>query len=210
MKLSISVPEQLWARAKAASGGANASHLVQEALRRYVEDGVAKPAYSLAPPEDVVDAWGALRGQFASEARQRFEQGYRAAVTAFAELSWSRLEFLAEDCRFDVKGWAESFRRLAEDIELRMSTPGHVSQYPPEVADVTVAEVNALFTALGAWARPHGGGSDWEWEPSPTYVRGFTQAARDLWRDINEGTPTTTEISLKEVVRHEPQKSRQP
>jgi len=185
MKLSISVPNELWDRARAAGNDANPSHLVQEALHRYVEERGRKPAYPLTPPDDVASAKGAVRERFANEARKKFEDGYRAALTAFPVLSWNDIEFLANSYRFDVKRWAHSYAALAEDPDLRKAMPGYVSQFP-EGADVDAAVVQALMNALGAWAAPHGMS---EWEPGATYARGFEQAARDVWREITEGTP---------------------
>lgn len=185
MKLSVSVPDDLWDQAKALGGDAQSSHLIQQALRRYVEDGGSKPAYSTSAPADIADALQTVQKRFAEEAREEFERGYRAAVTAFPKLQWSDIEFLANTFRFDVKRWARNYRDIAEDVELRKGemTPGYVSHYPPDV-DVNVETVKALMEAIGGWVAPFDMA---EWSPRPTYARGFTQAMRDLWRTINEG-----------------------
>ncbi len=193
MKMSISVPDTLWTRARAAGGDANPSHLVQDALRRYVKDGGAKSAYSLTAPEDVAEALGAVREQFTGQARALFEEGYRAAVAAFHKLSWHDIEFLADSFRFDVKRWAESYQRLDAIAARRDSMTAHEKSLYPEAAEVEVT-LQALVTALGDWANPHGSS---ELEPGPTYVRGFTQAARDLWREISEGDSAAARTGLE-------------
>ena len=46
--------------------------------------------------------------------------------------------------------------------------------------------VRALIPALGTLVSPYG--DDLEFDPSTTYLRGFTQAMRDIWSSVAEGT----------------------
>ena len=75
VKLSVSVPDDLWDRARAVGGDQSPSHLVQSALRRLVADASKAPGYSTEPPADAAEALQAASAKYAAEARNAFEIG---------------------------------------------------------------------------------------------------------------------------------------
>jgi hypothetical protein len=173
VKLSVSVPDELWERARGQHPDLKDSHLVQEAL-----DAYTKPAdtagFSLDIPDDAKEAFEAARNQLASFARAQYEDGYRAAVELTPKLGWWYVQRLAED-HFNVKAWCSSL--ASTNVEEKM---GQI----PEGWGTDDAVIGALVKALGNLVEPWGDNSP---EPSIPYLRGFTQAFRDLWVKVNVG-----------------------
>ncbi len=172
MKLSVSVPDELWDRARGLRPDLKDSHLIQNAL-----EGFTKPAevagYSVAMPEDAKPAFEAAREKLAAHARGEFEEGYRAGVEIVPSLSWWDIQSLADRHRFAVKEWARGYSDSVVNAEL-----GNI---PTDwAADPDV--VSALLKALGNLVPPFG---DDMFTPSIPYLRGFTQAFRDLWEQVN-------------------------
>ncbi len=175
MKLSVSIPDDLWDEAKALGTDLNPSHLVQEALRRWVEDASRKPSFSVDRPGDIEADFETARMRFAEEARTEFERAYRTAVQVAVKLPWREIEYLAEHYKFNVERWAKANRESALMADL--------GQIPEDWAPQTEV-INALIEGLGGLAHPTG---DEMWHPSPTYLKGFAQAMRDLWTSVTEG-----------------------
>ncbi len=175
MKLSVSIPDDLWDEARALGKDLNPSHLVQEGLRRWVEEAARKPGFSVDRPEDIEADFETARARFAEEARAEFERAYRKAVQVAAKLPWREIEFLAEHYKFNVERWAKATRESA-----LMAMEGRIpKEWAPK--DETV---RAMIDGLGGLAHPVG---DEMWQPSPTYLKGFTQGMRDLWTTVMEG-----------------------
>ena len=174
MKLSVSVPDELWERASAQRPDLKTSVLVQEALESWTRpEGTA--GYSLARPEGVEELFEAARERLAAEARAQFERGYRAALEAAPSLAIWHIESLAEK-RYDVKAWIEPIvgGRVAMAVgQIPDPSPGE-----PDLA--MVALIRALGSLSGPWA-------DDMFRPGPAYLRGFAQAMRELFDEVVAG-----------------------
>jgi hypothetical protein len=173
MKLSVSVPDALWEKAQTKRPDLKDSHLVQEALESFT-----KPAdtagFSLAMPDDAKEAFEVAREHLATMARAQFEDGYRAAVEAIPHLGWWNVQGLAED-HFDVKSWARSL--VDSNVNAKL---GNI----PEDWGTEDKVIGALIKPLGSLLPPYGDNSP---RPSIPFLRGFTQAFRDLWEQVNAG-----------------------
>jgi hypothetical protein len=173
MKLSVSVPDPLWESAHELRPDLNPSALVQEALGSWVRTRSATP-YPVGRPPEADAGFAAARARMTATARAEFERGYLAAVTCAETLDWVYLHSLARD-RFEVKSWAERIANEAVQADM-----GNIPRdWAPEPETV-----HALLKALGNIVHPFG---DDMFAPSVPYLRGFTQAMRDLWTDAVEG-----------------------
>jgi hypothetical protein len=95
MKLSVSVPDDLWLEVSKVMSGLSPSHLIQEALRRWLAARSAPAGYSTEAPAEANEALAALRKRFVEKARQEFERGYRDALATADALEWQDIELLA-------------------------------------------------------------------------------------------------------------------
>jgi hypothetical protein len=181
MKVSVSVPDGLWDRARSQRPDLNNSHLVQEALETFT-----KPAdtagFSLAMPDDVAGAFQAARDQLASLARTQFEEGYRAAVELTPKLGWWYVQRLVE-AHYDVKAWCSSV--ASSNVEEKL---GHI----PKGWGTDDEVIAGLLKALGNLVEPWG---DDSFGPSIPYLRGFAQAFRELWEQVNVGESAGVEAT---------------
>jgi hypothetical protein len=175
MKLSVSVPDDLWSEARHIRPDLNPSHLVQQALEAWTSGRAAPPFLGSRPP-DADAAFASARDRFAAGARSEFERGYRAALVAAEALEFGYLQSLASD-RFDVVAWARGIGQTRVQADL-----GNI----PKDWAPGPATINAIVDALGSLVPPFG---DDAFEPSTPYLRGFAQAMRDLWEAAVEGAP---------------------
>ena len=174
MKLSVSVPDPLWHRATELRPELNPSHLVQAALERLV-DAAATATLPIHRPTASAKAFIEARDRLLSQARSEFEEGYSAALEAVEKVPLWSLESLATRFSFDVKRWASGYASDAVNADL-----GNI---PKEWAPDS-ALIGALGRGLGSVVSPF---FDDSFSPSVAYVRGFSQALRDLWTDVYEG-----------------------
>jgi hypothetical protein len=215
MKLSVSVPDELWNEARSLAQDSTTSAVVQEALRRWVNQAHPKPQYVEGLPEDVLAALRETRGRLGEEAHMESKRGYVYGVETAQRLPWWAIESLADHYRFDVREWAKDWARTAfqldmtkppadpQDVDkaIKRRRPGR----RPGLFDWTHADaairaeaegakdaspdpyvvIRALIPALGILVPPYG--DDSGFAPSTTYLQGFTQAMRDLWSSVTEG-----------------------
>jgi hypothetical protein len=181
MKLSVSVPDDLWSAAREIRPDLNPSHLVQQALEAWTSMRAA-PAFSRDRPPDADAAFVSVRDSVAAIARTEFERGYRAALSAAHVLEFGHLQSLSRG-RFDLATWARGIADAAVEADL-----GHI----PKHWGPKPATIGALVETLGNLVPPFG---DNEFGPSAPYLRGFAQAMRDLWEAAVEGAPSASEGS---------------
>lgn len=199
MKLSVSVPDQLWEQAQAADGR-NPSQLVQEALRRLVEETDAAPAYAPEPPDEYKQAIASVADRLSKEAGAEFLLGYQAAANATKELPWFLVEQLAEHFAFNVTRWANNWRDWVEMAVL--------GKLPPDDADPPdVVVTGALRTALGTHASPY---DKTGFTPSATYLKGFERAMRDLWALVTTGEDVASKQARRGALKGETTESASP
>jgi hypothetical protein len=195
MKLSVSVPDQLWDEARQQRPDLNPSHLVQVALDSWVRR--SSPGYSQEPPEDARPAFTAAREHLAAQARREFEDGYRAALAATAELNWRTIQDLA-DGRFDVTTWAGTFGR-----SVFLAETGRI----PQDRAPRPEEWDALVRAVGSVVdHPV---LDEEPGRSAPFLRGFGEAMRTVWKaiegpDLVVDTPHGQMIAEAKARKSEP------
>jgi hypothetical protein len=215
MKLSVSVPDELWNEARSLAQDSTTSAVVQEALRRWANQAHPKQQYAEGLPEDVLAALHETQGRLGEEAHMESKRGYVYAVQTAQRLPWWAIESLADRYRFDVKEWAKGWASAA--FELDMTKPPAkpqefdkaIERRPrgrrPRLFDWTHVDaairaeaegtrdispapdvvLRALIPALGSLVQPYG--DDSGFAPSTTYLQGFTQAMRDLWSSVTEG-----------------------
>lgn len=174
MKLSVSIPDDLWDRAREIRPDLNPSHLVQEALASWAEPR-RTPGFSIEPPEGTETAFLQVRQRLASQAREEFVAGYRAALTAAQELPWWWLQSLASES-FDIQAWAQHQGTAA----LNASLGTIPKDWGPE-PNAFAALIRGLGSLVGS---PFG---DDHFAPSLPYIRGFAHAMRRLWDEVVEG-----------------------
>jgi hypothetical protein len=213
MKLSVSVPDDLWdeARSLAADAGSS-SAVVQEALRRWVVQQRQRPAYATGPPDEVLDDLREAHDRLVQEAKAEFQHGYTQGVQCARRLPWEAIESLADIYNFNISEWASGWANAA--VELDMAQPPLSKEKQRELLDAWLRNprrprpfdwaavdagmqltdampspyvvVRALVPALGQLVPPYG--DNVEFTPKTTYLRGFTRAMRDIWSSVAEGT----------------------
>ncbi len=174
MKLSVSVPDDLWEQARGVQPELNPSRVVQRALEQWCGD--RPPAFPHDPPSDVTDAFALARDRLAAHARAEFERGYRQAVKVARTMKWWALEALA-DQHFNVRSWAQNLTLAAQEEQ-----DGAVSKG----AGPDKETLMSLREALGP-AMPWGDHDDLVAVPTAPYLKGFSVAMRDLWEAAFEG-----------------------
>jgi len=113
----------------------------------------------------------------ADEARSQFESGYRAALAATESLGQWSIEHLATRYQWDVESWASSYAEASVRVDM-----GQLSdEFRPDRKVIC-----ALGKALGSFISPY---FDDSFTPDSAYLRGFSQALRDLWAAVFQGTP---------------------
>lgn len=123
MKLSFSVPDALWLRARETYPIFGDSRLVQVAMEYLIAD--SRPNYLEGPPPESADRLRCLRARLSSEAQAAFESGYDAGLGLAEVLDWWILDRLATaHWRLDdllssrsAHGLAESMRGLLVERE---------------------------------------------------------------------------------------------
>lgn len=187
MKMSISIPDELWERARDVRPDLNPSHLVQEALGDWVVPR-RTPGFAIERPDGAEAAFRQARDRLASQAREEFINGYQAALTLAQELDWWWIQDLARHL-FDVEPWAKAIGESA----LASSMGTVPKEWGPEPG-----AFKALIRAVGSLVgSPFG---DEKFSPSLPYVRGFAQAMRLLWQEVAEGVSAEgTHESIRRV-----------
>lgn len=184
MKLSVSVPDELLDRARERQPDLNNSRLIQEALEAWTHGG-SRAGYSLERPEGAGSAFTKAKERLAREARKEFEEGYLSAIEAAESLPWHSIESLASQ-RFDVNRWVQGY------LNGLLATA--MGELPPGASGAGPEIMEPLEKALGALASPQEWGDGHpRFSPSAPYLRGFAQAMRDLWSEVNDGGAPSNE-----------------
>jgi hypothetical protein len=172
-KLSVSVSDELWARALAQRPDLNPSRLVQTALESWTR-AADSAGFSVERPPKAEKKFQLAREWLGAIAREQFEAGYLAAVDTMPKLDWLALQDLA-DRNFDVKTWAEGYGSSEAEAK---------AGFIPEDWSPDPATVKALYQGLGPWIMPYN-----EESPRPTipFLRGFAKAFRELWEETVDG-----------------------
>ncbi len=177
MKISASVPDDLWDAARRATNADSTSALVQTALTELVQRHDHARAYA-EPPEltgEVASLRDTARARLVADGRARFGRGYEHGVRLAAELDWSQVAHLVEH---GAAATAAHCSGLAAQLH---TDPSSLPAGARPVIDPQV-----LTPYLGSLADPTG---STPWHPDEVTVEGLDRALRDLWEDVRT-TPT--------------------
>lgn len=174
MKLSVSVPDDLWSSAQAAAAevGDSPSAVVQVALNRLVNGSGAGPGYAHRPA-GAAAVLAEVQEQLLLGARADYSAGYTAAQSGFEHLTWPILSFFA---RHDFK-LRPAFAALVEDIGYEDSP----------VAGAEELLYGVYGEAVGADIWDSSDPDQVEFR-STAYLDGFRDALRDAYAVVARGS----------------------
>lgn len=164
MKLSVSVPDELWDRVKGMTDDPSPSSVVQAALRSMVADG-GRPGYAHTPAVDdeLAVALDAATHRLGTEVKQLYADGYRAGVELATQLTWRQLDQI---CSRGIAAAAEA---------------------PVEASSNRVPIPVQLLTQVVT--TPDGSAGAGSWRRSPAEIEGIDQALRDVRSSIRTSPP---------------------
>jgi hypothetical protein len=169
MKLSVSVPDELWDSVRKVINADSPSAVVQEALRRAAASPGAAPTYAEAPVDDeLTKSMAAVRERMLVEARQLYQDGYRQGVELAGRLSWRELDWFAP------QGLVATAKLIAQQhIEIAMDRA-------PEGAKPLI-DRHLLIKYAGGYADQTGSVG---WRPDRLTIEGLDRALRDMWEQL--------------------------
>jgi hypothetical protein len=123
MRLSLSVPDELWLRACETCPATPASRLVQSALEHLVAG--ADTAYVAGAPAGAEERMRRLAARLRTEARALYEDGYACGLDLADVLEWWVLERLAAaDWRLESLVRAADAAPVLEELRHRLASLG--------------------------------------------------------------------------------------
>jgi hypothetical protein len=168
MKVSISVPDSLWAEAQRVSGRLGGSELVQAALRDYVERGKPRPltlrdvdpllpdlVQHVRQDTELQNELRLARQEVLQVERKRFADGYRLALRQAG--SWQ-----ADVIRSLVRDWPNLREAPPPDIILQAISDD-------ERIAIGDAQAVATWTAQNS-----------------TFLLGYRQGLQDVWESVSQ------------------------
>ncbi|HEX3811409.1 MAG TPA: hypothetical protein VHX59_01095 [Mycobacteriales bacterium] len=182
MKISASVPDDLWESARDFLDADSTSGVVQEALRRVLADRTGGPSYAEVPAGDPAldDSLEDLRDRLIDEARELFQRGYRKGVELIHKLDWQQLQWVAEQ---GVVRAAEAVGQAVRDLERG------------DLDRVSVIRPALLIEYLGRYADMTG---STEWAPSTVEIEGMDRAFQDVWKRVRGTGATGAHLSKQQ------------
>jgi hypothetical protein len=180
MKLSVSVPDELWDAARAVVEDDSPSAVVQTALGQLISRGVGGKAYAQRPKlqGELADAFMTTQSRLLADASARYQAGYRQGVELAGELDWDLLDEIAH------KGVIAVSKSAVSSHHVFVS---HRDDFPPDAKPSMV---------LGLLQKYVGGYADYEgrvpWRPSEITIEGMDRALRDLWEQVQAPAPLST------------------
>jgi len=159
MKLSVSVPDELWEMARRQADDDSPSAIIQSALSRFVA-AKAATGYQIRPVSDEISAaLEAARARIDAERQEMFQTGYQQGLELASTLDYWELAWIVR-----VGG-----REAAKDARSRGPNPS----LPPPI------NAGRLVKYYGSYADPLGGV---EWTPSRPTIEGIDAALHDVWQ----------------------------
>jgi hypothetical protein len=161
---------------------------------------LAGPRYSERPPE-VRERLEKVKARLTENAREEYQLGYVAAVGIAEQLQHHQLERLARQ-NFDVLRWLREYTDHVRELALEAEPPG-----PPDDERMTQrmlvlvgaaspeAGVETKFPWLARAAEVIGDAAnapkieEWSFIAPGARIRGFTDALRDIWNDVESPDP---------------------
>lgn len=185
MKLSASIPDELWEKAGGNRPDASPSRILQRVLQEWLEDreGDERPAFA-EPPADATAGLVAARIALTERGREIFQDGYRGGAQAAVALTWSQFEALHGQ-GFRVVEWLEPYVETVSGILAAGGTKEVVTD-DGEKVELTLSDfkwLRELSRWLGEYAWPLSGRG-----VTDAYIRGFEAAVRDVWEAVERGS----------------------
>src|ERR1035437_9251873 len=179
MKLSASVPDEWWDRARAVVTEDSPSAVIQAALRQLVGSGPSRPAYAQVPHIDaeLAQQLAATRARLQDEVRDLYQRSYRQGLELAGELNWNELSVIAE------KGGLATCKAVV-DFDHNIQ----IGRAAPEGARPLI-EPRILIRYFGAYADYTG---STPWNPSDVAIQGIDRALRDVLAEV---TATGDEVA---------------
>ena len=186
MKLSVSVPDELWEAAQRRVDDDSPSAVVRAALNHLVAASEASAEYSVRPEldDDLTTAIEAARQSVLADARTMFQDGYRQGVKLAGELGFRQLDYLAG---VGVKQGAKSMADFDRDMAFR---PGLY----PEGSEALI-DTNILVKYVGDYADFVG--DRITWRPADPTMEGIDYALRDVWQRVNAPADAAEDVELE-------------
>jgi len=168
MKLSVSVPDELWMKACRRIDDDSPSAVVQSALSRLA--AAAATDYQVRPMSDEISAaLEAARAHVVADAREMFQAGYSQGLELAAQLSYQELEWIVQTGGV----------KAAKDAASRGPAPG---SYAAPIGSGLLAKY------FGSYADPL---DSVEWTPSRPTTEGIDAALHDVWQRVTETVDLT-------------------
>lgn len=179
MKLSVSVPDDLWESARSVIEGDSPSGVVQEALRRVTVAHGAEVGYAQPPAMDdeLAASLAATRQRLLEEARGLYQAGYHRGIELAGRLDWTQLRLIVG------RGIVPASEYL-KDQKHRLQT-GEWELPPDSKQMIDPDDVLAEYT--GGHASNH-----MDWKPPSETVEGMDRALRDVWEQVRSPTRAAT------------------
>lgn len=176
MKLSISIPDELWDSARQVlHTHTSASAIVQEALRRAVAEGTTRPEYADAVRDaETSTAIAEVRSRLVEEARMTYQSGYRSGIALAQQLSWQQIDWITK-APVDIRARA---KEVHDFTQKQMVDPDYIPAGTPFV------DPDLLGEYLGTLAHPL-----LEWNPEPVAIEGITAALTDIRTSVESNPP---------------------
>jgi hypothetical protein len=163
MKLSVSVPDELWEEARRRVDHDSPSAVVQSALSRLVATKAATD-YQVRPASDEISAaLDAARTRVVADAQEMFQTGYRHGLELAAKLGFRELEWI-------VRTGGLKAAKIA-------SAAGPNPVYEPPI------RAGLLTKYYGSYADPLDG---IDWTPARPTIEGIDAALHDVWQQVTE------------------------
>lgn len=174
MKLSVSVPDELWSRAASLSSTTSPSAVVQTALEAWLADESLTGGYKVRPAlhGKQEDALAETLARLAAEATASFQTGYQVGLELAGTLKLPQVSWL-------VKHGVVEAARMTAEIE------GDIAmQRGPQNAYGAIVGEHALRAAVGSLADFTGGDG---YIPEVEFLEGVDMALRDVHRQALAG-----------------------
>lgn len=186
VKLSVSVPDDLWEQASRQVDADSPSAIVQAALNRFVGDGRGGADYAVRPElaDDLAAALEAARAHIVGQARELYQAGYRKGVKFAGELNFHQLAYIVG---VGSKKAAEDQADVAFDIDTRRLLDGHRPFIEPR----------ELIDYLGSYADYTNSGFP---TPAAPTIEGIDRALADVWDAVHSANADAAETSTEHAT----------
>lgn len=189
-RLSIYLPDELEARAKALQPDTPTSQVVRAALERYIGT-TEEPAYAQAPA-DIDELVAAGVAHFGALAVAEYQSGYRSALKRLPDLNWFALaEYAAGG--FQLEKWLGGWR---DNISFEINQGHSLDSVTPDWLSKVAKDVGELADPIGFEGSNHRHPQPWE--------RGYADGLRVAYEAAVSAGVMTAAPSALPVIGSKP------